>query len=254
MTYVQYDKKEHNTTVGMPALAAVDPFVEKESEENFIPLTPDMYAFIVVCPPMNISFLISLYVILLKYVLYGFLFSGINITQSDSIFNSTPIVQLVKAFLTPVAVSMQDDLIQAYANSANLKYDERVLRISRDATKQKLIFASLLRWLDGFLSLGVNFYVMLATDDTLGVFLNFAALHFLQGIDDVFYELVTKGFLGDEMENMTDVCGKIKFRKRTNNNCVKDLDTILYVLTLLICAAIYGYVTWQTNIGTWQEQ
>ena len=256
MSYVQYDKKEHNTTVGMPELAAAESIdgEENSSDDNKMNLSEDMYAFIVVCSPINISFLIALYVICLKYVLYAILFHGINVGNDNSLYNSDRIVQAVKFFLIPVAVSMQEDLITVYENCATLKYDEEVLKVSRDATKFKLIIASLLRFIDGLLSLGVNFYVMLSTDEVLNVFLNFAALHFLQGIDDVFFDLVKKGFCGDVMENMTDVCGQVKFpRRASNHGCVREIDSILWGLTLSICLAIYGFVTYRTSVITWQS-
>lgn len=256
MTYVQYDKKEHNTTVGMPALAAVESINDesKSSNDNELSVSEDVYAFIIVCPVTNSSFWIALYIIILKYALYAILFSGININSDASIFNSTPKVQAVKFFLIPVAVAMQEDLIQVYEDVANLKYDEKVLEVSQSATKGKLIFASILRLIDGSLSLAVNFYVMLTTDVVLNVFLNFAALHFLQGIDNVFFELVKKGFFGDVMEMMSDVCRRVHFpRRESNKGFVREVDTILLTLTLSICLAIYGVVTWQTSVGTWQS-
>jgi len=256
MGYIQYDKKEHNTTVGMPDLAAAESIdgEQESSDDDKIELSEDMYAFIVVCSPKNISFLIALYVIFLKFVLYAILYSGIYLDNGSSMYNSERIVQAVKFFLIPVAVSMQEDLIHVYENLANLKYDKAVLEVSRDATKSKWIIGCILRFIDGFLSLGVNFYVMLSTDDVLSVFLNFAALHFLQGIDDVFFDLVKKGFCGDVMENMTDVCGQVKFPRRVSSHgCVREIDSILWGLTLSICLTVYGVATYRTSVVTWQS-
>lgn len=246
MTYLPYNKKEQNTTVGMPSLAATES-VDGEStssSDNEISLSEDIYAFIIVCPVTNISFIFALYVIVLKYTIYGILFHGIvyeHMSKSDTI------VQAVKLLLIPVAVSMQEDLMHVYESTANLMYDDKVLEISKSATRGKLIFGTVLRWIDGFASLAVNFIVMLVTTEILGVFLNFAALHFLQNIDDVFFHLVKKGFCGDVMEMMSDLCQRVAFPRRVSNNgCAKELDTILFALTLLICFAIYGIVTWQT--------
>ena len=68
-----------------------------------------------------------------------------------------------------------------YSGISNVKYDPKALEISKYATYWKFNLSYFLRFADGVLSLSVNFGVMLETDDVLGVFLNFAALHFLQG-------------------------------------------------------------------------
>jgi len=218
---------------------------EERSDESFdneegYPLADDVYAFIVAAPVTSMPFIFAFYVILVKYLVYGILASGIEL--SDLYVNS-PLVQLVKFFLIPVAIAMQDDLIHVYASVANIIYDENVLKVSNSATKCKLILSFVLRFIDGVLSLGVNFAVMLTTDGVLNVLLNFAALHFLQSIDDVFFVLVEKGFFGDVMEHMSNLCKQISFPRRTSHGgCIKDLDSILFFLTLVICFAIYGVV------------
>ena len=86
---------------------------------------------------------------------------------------------------------MQADLMHAFFCFANVMYDPSILETtSTSATKFKLYISFLLRTFDGLFSLTVNFYLMLVTAETLSVFTNFAALYFLQDIDDVFYGLV----------------------------------------------------------------
>ena len=70
---------------------------------------------------------------------------------------------------------------KVYASVANIIYDGNVLKISQSATQYKLIFAFILRFIDGLLGLYVNFALMLDTSGALNIMLNFAALHFLQG-------------------------------------------------------------------------
>lgn len=245
MAFVQYDKKEDNTTVGMPELQSVEPIdsesvtVEKPEEG----LSEDVYAFIAVAPVCSAPFVYALGVILIKYLIYSILCMGI--TQKEDAFHTSPgKVQAVKFLLIPVAISMQEDLIHVYATCGNLKYDKKVLEVSQDATKSKLALSFFLRLIDGLFSLSVNFLVMLQTHDSVRqVFLNFAALHFLQSIDDVFFLLLTKGFFGDGMEIMTAKCKRVIFPRRVTNSCAKELDTYLFVLTFVAMVAIYGLVT-----------
>ena len=247
MSFVQYDKKEEKTTVGMPELKPVEPIdgegttIVKEREEEG--LSEDVYSFILAAPVFSWPFVYAFGVVLVKYLCYSVLWVGIAENISE-LHTSAPKVQIVKFLLIPVAISMQEDLIHVYAYIANLKYDKKVLIVSENATLGKLIFSMSLRLIDGLASLSVNFFVMLQTHDHVRqVFLNFAALHFLQSIDDVFFLLLTKGFFGDAMEVMSEKCKKIIFPRRQTNGCIKKFDTVLLCLTFVVLVAIYGFVT-----------
>jgi hypothetical protein len=256
MSYIQYDKKEHNTTVGMPELATVEPIdgdgdIAKtditNTNDNEEALDEDVYAFILVAPVISAPFLYAFCVILIKFLIYGVLLFGIA-DNSDELHTSEPKVQAVKFLLIPVAVAMQEDLIHVYAYAANLKYDEKVLKVSPSATRAKLVLSMLLRVIDGMLSLSVNFLVMLQTHASVRqVFLNFAALHFLQSIDDVFFLLLQKGFFGDAMEHLSSECTKVAFPRRKTDGFTKKFDTILFTLTLVALITIYGIVTARPN-------
>jgi hypothetical protein len=142
------------------------------------PMAEDVYAFIVAAPVCSWSFLFASYVIGTKYIVYATLLSGISFADFDG---AAKPATAVKFFLIPVAIAMQSDLMAVYATLANARYCEDVLKTSKYATFNKFVLAYILRLCDGLASLSVNFGVMLTTDDVLGVFLNFAALHFLQG-------------------------------------------------------------------------
>ena len=213
-------------------------------------LAEDVYAFITVAPVCSMPFVFACGVIGIKYIVYVTLLSGINF---EDYFQDEKAATIVKFFLIPVAVAMQEDLMAVYAGVANARYDSKVLEISEHATKFKFGLSYLLRLFDGLFSLTVNFLVMLSTDEVLNVFLNFAALHFLQDIDDVFYALVEKGFFGDGMEHMSTVCRQISWPRRAGTNKLSkfltNLDTILFALTLVACTLIYIAVTcWFWNV------
>merc|ERR1712238_514853 len=114
------------------------------------------------------------------------------------------------------------------------------------------------RFIDGCLSLGANFTVMMATDTVLNVFLNFAALHFLQDIDDVFYNLVQQGFFGDRLEHMATLCNQISWPRRVGNeDCWKSalitkLDSILFAVTYVLLLSIY--ITIVVMLKEWVDE
>merc|ERR1712238_446506 len=207
----------------------------------------DVYAFITTAPVCSAAFLLACIVISVKYIVYSTLISGISFEDVDSMAKKNT---MIKFFLIPIAVSMQADLMAVYEKIANYRYDKKVLTISAHATKLKFNLSYALRFMDGVLSLTVNFLTMLKTREVQGIFLNFAALHFLQDIDDVIYNLVEKGFFGDTVEHMSVICKKIVWLRRTGEyntkfcGCIRisHLDTILYVMTMSVC-----YLLWMIH-------
>ena len=153
-------------------------------------------------------------------------------------------VLATKLIMIPVAVAMQEDLITVYYNVANKKYDALTYKGNTSATESKWILCNLLRLIDGLMSLAVNFAVMLFYDKVLDIFLGFTALHFLQFIDDVVYELAEKGFFGKNMEQATIACKIITFTRRAHtankcNNFITNLDTILLFSSVGVCYLVY---------------
>jgi hypothetical protein len=156
-------------------------------------LGEDVYSLIFVSPVCSISFFFSLYIALLKLTLFTFLALDLY-TRSDGAFdNKNALVRGTQFFLIPVAIAMQQDLIHVYTRIANIRYDPSILEISPSATEWKFAFSFLLRFCDGLYSLIINFVVLLITDEVLSIFLNFAALGFLQTIDDVAFNLASQG-------------------------------------------------------------
>ncbi|KAL3925414.1 MAG: hypothetical protein SGILL_000420 [Bacillariaceae sp.] len=139
------------------------------------------------------SFVFAAYMIILKLVLFTFLAVDLH-SKSDGAFDDKlPLIRATQFFLIPVAIAMQEDLIHVYTRIANIRYDESVLEISPAATESKFALSFLLRFADGLYSLIINFVLLLITDEVLSLFLNFAALGFLQSIDDVAFHLAAQG-------------------------------------------------------------
>jgi len=208
-----------------------------------INLTEDIYSFVLACSCFSLQFWVAIYFIFVKYLCYGVLLSQMLLTpyEGESKWGT---VLATKFLMIPVSVAMQEDLITVYYNLANKKYDALTLKRNRYATEPKWILCNLLRAIDGLMSMSVNFGVMLFNDETLNIFLSFAALHFLQFIDDVIYELAEKGFFGHKMEQATIDCKVVTFTRRITtqdnwNNFILNLDTILLFLSVIILYLVY---------------
>ena len=74
------------------------------------------------------------------------------------------------------------------------------------------------------------------------IFLNFAALQFLQSIDDVAFTLADEGFFGDRMEKNCGIVRRVKFPRLQGSELVASLDSILYGLTCMALFGIYAFV------------
>jgi len=218
-----------------------------KKEETRFPLPEDIYAFLIVAPILSQPFLFSLYVFSLKIAVFVILATGIKYSDNSS---ESWGALVAKFLLIPVVVAMQEDLIATFWFIANVCYCPSMLQKSEAATKHKLYFSYALRSFDGLLSLYVNFAVMLVTSDVLSIFLNFAALQFLFSIDDIFYELVSKGFFGDKMEHMSVLCTEITLQRRCGADntwiaCFRhtQLDTIFYVFVVVVCLSAYFFTS-----------
>jgi hypothetical protein len=144
-------------------------------------------------------------------------------------------------------VALQEDLIHAYARVANVRYDPEILKRSPAATKWKFVLSFPLRFLDGLYSLIINFVLLLITDEVLSLFLNFAALGFLQSVDDVAFSLVARGYLGDRMEDNCIIVKTASLPRRVGNSFTNSLDSILFVTTFGVMLAIYTFIVVDDN-------
>jgi len=206
-------------------------------------LTEDIYSFVLACSTRSLAFVFAIYFIFVKYICYGVLVANLVTMKYKGEQNNAG-VMLTKFLMIPVSVSMQEDLITVYYNAANKRYDALTFKRNMSATYPKWMLCNLLRAIDGLLGLVVNFYVMLMNTDILDIFLSFAALHFLQFIDDVIYELAEKGFFGHKMEQATIACKVITFTRRTPmgypcDKLITDLDTILLLSSIALCYLTY---------------
>lgn len=129
---------------------------------------------------------------MLKMTLFSFLALDLYQQSGGEFDEKEPLIRATQFFLLPVAIAMQEDLIHVYTRIANIRYDKTILETSPAATEFKFALSFLLRFADGLYSLIINFVLLLITDEVLSLFLNFAALGFLQSIDDVAFHLAGK--------------------------------------------------------------
>ena len=165
-----------------------------------------------------------------------------NNDDDDSLTSSErPLIRATQFCLMPVAIAIQEDLIYVYTRVANIKYDKTLptKAETKDATEFKFALSFMLRFLDGIYSLIINFTLLLITTEVLGAFLNFAALQFLQSIDDIAFQLAAHGYLGDKMEDLCDVVTRTALPKRVGDSFTNSLDSVLFFTTYAVMLAVW---------------
>lgn len=205
---------------------------EELDEPELFDLPNDAYSFIFLSPAWTQGFVFGLYVFLLKMGLYTFLiidaYDNLRQTKHDETPGRLLAAQCV---ILPVAVAMQGDLRSTYTILSNVKYSHLVTNVHPHATKLKYYFSNLLRGVDGMYSLIINFGVMLMADSAAGLFLNFAALEFLQTIDDMAFKLAKEGFFTPTLEDWANHVEEMKLPKRKGSNFMTKLDSVLFIAT-----------------------
>ena len=196
-------------------------------------LPNDAYTFIFLSPLWTQGFFFGVYVFLLKMGLYTFLFmdavDNLRVTQHD---DTSGRLLAAQCLIMPVAVAMQGDLRVTYTLISNVKYSHMVLDYHPHATKFKYHLSNTLRGIDGMYSLCINFGVMLMADNAAGLFLNFAALEFLQNIDNMGCKMAKQGFFTPTLEQWACKVEEMKLPKRSEGNFLTKLDSVLFISTL----------------------
>eukprot|EP00751_Fragilariopsis_kerguelensis_P032892 CAMPEP_0170965232 /NCGR_PEP_ID=MMETSP0735-20130129/40828_1 /TAXON_ID=186038 /ORGANISM="Fragilariopsis kerguelensis, Strain L26-C5" /LENGTH=332 /DNA_ID=CAMNT_0011382607 /DNA_START=45 /DNA_END=1040 /DNA_ORIENTATION=- len=111
--------------------SVIDLEMKSIKETSKFDMPEDVYAFIITSAVWSPSFLFACYVIVIKYIVYAALLTGINIQNFEG---ADKTATAVKFFLIPVAIAMQNDLMEVYSGISNVKYDQSALEISKYAT------------------------------------------------------------------------------------------------------------------------
>jgi hypothetical protein len=223
---------------------ATDHHLERNDSE-YVSIHDDVYNMFFLSHCCGQAFYYAAYVWCLKIALFSFLALEL---MDDGIWNANTSRQVsskvlaAQCLMLPVAVAMQEDLIATYYLLANIKYCHTVRLKSPDARKWKYHVANIARGLDGGYSLLVNFVVLLKADSILPMFLNFAALQFLQTIDNIALQLAASGFLTERLEEVALAVKECRLPKK-HNVYYKALDSVFFISTVFLL-----FIAWMVII------
>lgn len=236
------------------------------------PLTPDSYSMFFISPINSGAFWFSTLIYLMKMSLFIMLAYEITYPSptvtADSVNCSTIdvcsenerirwyiqqnneklslsldfkiLTYVSQCIVIPLAVCMQSDILETYYLIANMEYLPAIMNHHPSATWKKYYISILMRFSDAVLSLLVN-VIILFVEGTLilSMVLNFAALQFLQEIDNLAFNLAKDGYFGAYLITVANAVGDTKVKINKTNSFRNSLDTAFFFSTLLIV-----YVAW----------
>ncbi|KAL7580061.1 hypothetical protein ACA910_005046 [Epithemia clementina (nom. ined.)] len=235
----------HGSRPGMDSVSSFNGAARSQlqlnTREEWVEINDDVYNMFFLSKAFGQAFWYAIYIFILKLTLYTFLgLDALDIPQPDDTSTQVLVTQF---FMLPVAVAMQDDLIATFFLVANIKYSPLIKMQNPHATKWKFHVASICRGLDGMYSLFVNFIILLTATEVLSLFLNFAALQFLQNIDNIALRLCADGYLSERLEEVANNVMSTKLPNK-HNKVYRSMDSILFISTytaLLIAWALVSF-------------
>jgi hypothetical protein len=224
--------------IAMQMMLQEEAHAKDQHDAEFVLIHDDVYNMFFLSNMGGQAFFYCIYVFSLKLALYTFLaldavpnLHTARLKDGSEKVEST--VLAAQCLMLPVAVAMQEDLIATYYLIANIKYCPTVRLISPAARKWKYSIANTMRGIDGMCSLFVNFVVLMTADEILPMFLNFAALQFLQTIDNIALQLAAAGYLTEQLEHVALTVKATKLPKK-HSKFFRALDSVLFLSTFLL--------------------
>lgn len=156
------------------------------------------------------------------------------------------IVQATQFMLIPVAIGITEELLITMTVLSTTGWHKDFLKVHPQATRLKWWIANSARGLDGLTWLLIITSLMLYATDVLNMFLNFAALQFLQCIDNVAYQLASEGYLSSTFEKVTNDVEDAKMK--TVRNSRRDyVDSVILGLVFSLMVNAWAVVNFRDN-------
>lgn len=210
-------------------------------DEDMEKLEEDVYNMFFLAQVGSQAYWFSLSVWMLKLAFIYIIAYDLFTNQSWPGPDNSTIARVTQFLLLPVNVAVQEELVVTFFIYANLKWDKVILEVSPHATSGKYHMANMMRFIDGLSFLFINTTLLLQGTQILSMFLNFAALQFLQTIDNIALQLAADGYLSDKLEDVADNVGIMKL-PRNSNECLQVLDSVFMLLTFLLLVIAWALV------------
>mmetsp|Transcript_21399 Transcript_21399/g.36764 ORF Transcript_21399/g.36764 Transcript_21399/m.36764 type:complete len:328 (+) Transcript_21399:156-1139(+) len=219
----------------------------KVPESEMADLSLDVYNMFYLSDIKSQACVYSSCVFLVKLSLYILLLLDLRTNKkvpTDGNMAASIYVKIAQQFLIPVAIVTQEELITSYFIFSHLKYSPEIRKRHPGAYYWKFILAHFARFADGVLFLFINVWVMLIQEnDVLGLFLNFAALQFLQMIDNIALQVSLDGYwtrsLQEAAQDVVDM--KFAYRHTYVHNCMQGVLVLAAWISMVVVWGVSHY-------------
>ncbi|KAL7464153.1 hypothetical protein ACHAXS_004486 [Conticribra weissflogii] len=214
-------------------------------DEELADLSLDVYNMFFLSDVPSQAFFYSIAVLITKMSLYFFLLLDLTLNKQfpfERNIDVNAVVKLAQLFLIPVSIMMQEELQTTFYIYGNLEYTPEILNRHPGAHLWKYYVSHLARFVDGFLFLFINTMVMLQTVEVLSTFLNFAALMFLQTIDNVALQVCLDGYWTQSLQNAAKDVVDMKFaiRRQFKSHLIQfSFFFVIYVIIVFLWAKVH---------------
>jgi hypothetical protein len=209
-------------------------------DDDYVEIHDDVYNMFFLSNIGGQAFFYAAYVFFLKLTLYTFLV--IDALDEESSEITDPKVLAAQFLMLPIAVAMQEDLIATYYLIANVKFEDSLTLANPGARKWKFHAANLARGIDGVYSLLVNFVILIKATAVLPMFLNFAALQFLQTIDNLALRLAEHGYVTERLELVAHNVKTARLPQK-RNKFYRALDSIFFLTTFAFLLTAWAIIS-----------
>ncbi|CAB9503424.1 expressed unknown protein [Seminavis robusta] len=223
-------------------------------------LNEDIYSVMYTADRFSIPFFFAMLVFMIQFTILVLIFIGLVDTTEDpptssngetnrlklpvDVERTVRIAQGCGVILIINFTAKEGDLIKGCSRVFN-GYDKELIKDHTGATKIKWAMSSLFQASSGFFMIMNLFILLMQSTTVVGMCLNFAALHFVQDIDDVAFAVAETGLVGQVIQAEVKGVGDIM---TTAANIRRTLWMRRFLLGTIVTAL---YVFW-IIFSNWQ--
>eukprot|EP00978_Attheya_sp_CCMP212_P006212 scaffold14035_cov55-Attheya_sp.AAC.3 len=244
--------------------SGIDEFSDEESQndvlrentqaedEIFEPIK-DTFSFLFICKRFSLGYLYSFFFFFLQVAILSLILVSIRKNAPDGNPLDVPVGMIW--FLTAAQVCalfislITQSNFMATLDLINVKYDDIILALFEEATREKWIVSIIVRFIVGVYSIGITFILIVQSRTIIELFFNFAAVHFVSELGNIGFQLVYRGYIviGDLEQTARKLIDHVKFRRRKTVAfpCTKRRIPVKWLQnTLFLVHAVIIYCGW----------
>ena len=211
------------------------------SEELEPALTEDCYSLIYTGSPQRPAFYFAIVMFLFQLSIQILIMIDLT-SQGDSNWAKLPagvdlqveFAQILGLVLIAITIAVTGDITIGLAMFLD-GYDESVLEKNPWATKSTWAMSSLFQIFVGTLMTSVFFLLLVQSTSTIGLMLNFAALAFVQEIDELAFQLGKRGYLGISIsEDCARVSEHMIPKQKRKHRRLRPIVFCVLLITLIV--------------------